>query len=137
MNDLGGKSYAPAVEATSDEKTMAIVAYILSVLCCFIGPLVIFLIKKDSHFVKVASLQAIGFWVLAFVASLLLSVVTFFVGGAGGMLALLAMIVYVVIACIRASEGKIYEFPLSGPIVAGMVKGDSAPPPPPTEGPGE
>ncbi len=122
MNDLGGKSYAPATEATSDEKTMAIVAYILSLVCCFIGPLIILLIKKDSLFVKQAAIQAIAFWVLAFVASLVLAVVTFFLGGLGGGLVLIAQIIYVVVACIRASEGKIYEFPLSGSIAAGMVK---------------
>jgi uncharacterized Tic20 family protein len=129
MNDLGGKSYAPSVEATSDEKTMAIVAYILSVLCCFIGPLIIFLIKKDSYFVKQACLQAIGFWVLALIAAIVLGVVTIFLGGIGAGLATVGQILYVVVACIRASEGKVYEFPLSGSIVAGMVQdpGGAAP----------
>jgi uncharacterized membrane protein len=122
MNDLGGKSYAPETEATSDEKTMAIVAYILSLVCCFIGPLIILLIKKDSHFVKMAAIQAIGFWVLAFVTSLILGIVTIFVGGLGAYLVMIAQIIYVVVACLRASEGKIYEFPLSGSIAAGMVK---------------
>lgn len=133
MNDLGGKSYAPSVEATSDEKTMAIVAYILSVLCCFIGPLIIFLIKKDSYFVKQACLQSIGLWVLAFVAAIVLALVTFFLGGIAAGLATVGQIFYIVIACIKASEGKVYEFPLVGSFVAGMVPDPGGPSAPPAE----
>jgi uncharacterized Tic20 family protein len=44
---------------TQDEKTMAMLAHILQIFTWWIGPLVIFLIKQDSKFVRFHALQAL------------------------------------------------------------------------------
>jgi len=55
----------PSGEPTTDERTNAMLAHVLSIFGGFIGPLVIYFVKgKDSRFVAFHSLQAI-FWHLA------------------------------------------------------------------------
>ncbi len=44
---------------TQDEKTMAMLAHILQIFTWWIGPLVIFLVKQDSKFVRFHALQAL------------------------------------------------------------------------------
>jgi len=46
-------------EPTKDECTMALLAHLLQVFSGFIGPLVIFLVKQDSKFVKYHALQSL------------------------------------------------------------------------------
>jgi uncharacterized protein len=46
-------------EPTKDECTMAMLAHLLQVFSGFIGPLVIFLVKPDSKFVKYHALQSL------------------------------------------------------------------------------
>jgi uncharacterized membrane protein len=46
-------------EPTKDECTMAMLAHLLQVFSGFIGPLVIFLVKQDSKFVKYHALQSL------------------------------------------------------------------------------
>jgi len=47
------------VEPSQDERTMALLAHALQVLVWWIGPLIIFLIKRDSRFVSFHALQAL------------------------------------------------------------------------------
>ena len=49
---------------TQDEKTMAMLAHILQIFTWWIGPLVIFLVKQDSKFVRFHALQAL-LWQIA------------------------------------------------------------------------
>jgi uncharacterized protein len=51
---------------TQDEKTMAMLAHVLQIFTWWIGPLVIFLAKQDSKFVRFHALQAL-LWQLALV----------------------------------------------------------------------
>jgi uncharacterized protein len=46
-------------EPTKDECTMAMLAHLLQVFSGFIGPLVIFIVKQDSKFVKYHALQSL------------------------------------------------------------------------------
>ncbi len=56
MLDAGPSSpYA----VTQDDRTMAILAHVLQIVCWWIAPLVIFLVKRDSLFVKFHALQAL------------------------------------------------------------------------------
>ena len=55
-----------------DERTMAMLAHILQIVTAFIGPLVIFLVKRDSRFVRFHAAQALiwqaaifCFWAIA------------------------------------------------------------------------
>jgi len=55
---------------TKDECTMAMLAHLLQVFSGFIGPLIIFLVKRDSRFVKYHALQCLiwqaGYMVIGF-----------------------------------------------------------------------
>ena len=55
----------PPVELTQDEKAYAGLAHALMISTWWIGPLVIFLSKKESRFVRFHALQAL-FWQLIF-----------------------------------------------------------------------
>ncbi len=56
MSDVAPSS---AYEVTQDDRTMAMCAHVLQVVCTWIAPLVIFLLKRDSIFVKFHALQAL------------------------------------------------------------------------------
>ncbi|MGH9669284.1 MAG: DUF4870 domain-containing protein [Terriglobales bacterium] len=50
-------------EPTQDERTMAMLAHLLQLFTGFLGPLVIYFIRRESRFVAFHSLQAV-FWQL-------------------------------------------------------------------------
>ena len=52
-------------EPTQDERNMALLAHVLMNVTGFIGPLVIYLVKRESRFVSFHALQAV-FWQLAY-----------------------------------------------------------------------
>ena len=52
-------AHAGYVLPTADERTMAMLGELLQLFSWFIGPLVIFLVKRDSAFVRFHALQAI------------------------------------------------------------------------------
>ena len=66
-------------ETTQDERTMGLACGLLSAFTGFIGPLVLFVVKKDSLFVKLCALQAL-LWHLIYMVVTMLMMVTFFVG---------------------------------------------------------
>lgn len=47
------------LEPSADERTMAMLAHLLSAFTGFIGPLIIFIVKQNSRFVRFHSLQAL------------------------------------------------------------------------------
>ncbi len=102
-------------ELTSDEKTMAILAHILGIFISFIGPLIIWLIKKDeSDFVDFHGKEALNFQItiaIAYAVGVVLSIV-----GVGCLIMLAAWIMTVVfgiIAAVAANEGEWYEYPVT------------------------
>jgi uncharacterized Tic20 family protein len=62
---------------TSDERTFALLAHILQLFTGFIGPLVIYIIKRDSRFVAFHALQALLWQAIYFVVSMLCMVMWF------------------------------------------------------------
>ncbi len=88
---------------------------------CFIGPLIIWLMKKDTMpFVADQAKEALNFNIslaIVMVALLLFSILTF---GIGLVIAIPAMIlisiaalVLIVMAAIKANEGHAYRYPLT------------------------
>ena len=63
---------------TKDECTMAFLAHLLQVFTGFIAPLVIFLVKQDSRFVKFHALQAL-IWQLCYMAAFFCAMIVFMV----------------------------------------------------------
>lgn len=128
VSDYGANSYPAEYEVTSHERTLAILCHVLPVVLSFscilmpLGPFIISLIEPNSPFVRKHSREAIAASLGYMGVSLVIFVVGFvtlciFIGylilmliPVVGIIALL----YAVLACIRCSEGKYFEYPLTG-----------------------
>ena len=115
MNEFGASVIEPAEPPTDNEKMLALVSHLLPLVVCFIGPLIIWLIKKEeSPFVAYAAKQATIWSIAIFVAAIILAVVTSFIGGIGSVLASIVGLVYMVLAAVRTYEGKQFTYPVVG-----------------------
>jgi uncharacterized protein len=113
-NTILGTEEQPLVTPTSDEKTMAILSHILALPTGFIAPLIIFLVKKDSPYVLAHAKESLNFQItmaIALIASWLM--IFILIGIALIPLVYLADLVFIIIATIKASENKLYKYPLS------------------------
>lgn len=107
-----GKEEVPLFAPTSDEKTMALLAHILTLVAGFVAPLVIYLVKKDeSAFVTAHAKESLNFQITLFIVFIILfiTVVGILLLWIVGLLSL----VLIIVATIKASEGKLYRYPLN------------------------
>jgi uncharacterized protein len=115
QNPLFGTEEQPSYIPTSDEKTLAILSHILTFVGGFIAPLIIYLIKKDeSEFVSDHAKESLNFQItlcICFIISFILMIILIgiFLVWILGILDL----ILVIIATIRASEGKLYRYPFN------------------------
>ncbi len=114
-----GREEPPAYTPTSEDRTAAVLAHLLTLVCGFIAPLVIYLIKKDeSQYVSEHAKESLNFQI------------TIFLGYIIGFLTLIILIgililmfigiihlVLVIVATIRASENKMYRYPINFRII--------------------
>jgi uncharacterized protein len=107
-----GQDELPAVPPTSDEKTLALIAHVITFVSSFIAPLIIYFVKKDeSSFVAAHAKESLNFQLTMFIL-----IVILFISIIGILLVWLVGIyalVMVIVATIRASEGKLYKYPFS------------------------
>jgi len=109
---LLGEEQLPALPPTSDEKTLALLSHIVTFVSNFIAPLIIYIIKKDeSPFVAAHAKESLNFQltILLTIIVLFITIIGIFLLWIVGIYAL----VLVIIATIRASEGKLYRYPLT------------------------
>ncbi len=110
LDPLAGP-YSP----TSEERTQAMLIHLLSLLTGFLGPLILWLVKKDeSQFVNHHGKEALNLQITFFIYSIPLMVITIITFGLAGFLYLPLMILFYVlgiIGCIRASEGNWFRIP--------------------------
>ena len=112
QNSLLGTESQPVSPATSDEKTMALLAHVLTFVAWLIPPLVIYLIKKDeSTFVREHAKESMNFQITIAIVCILLvitviGIILLWVVG-------IASLVLRIVATIKASEGKMYRYPLT------------------------
>ena len=104
-----------------EERTLGLVAYILAIFTTWIGPLILWLVKKDqSKFVAYHAVQALMLmafvFVIEFVANIILTVLhlTPFAMIVWGVLGLGSLALNVM-AAIAANKGEWYEMPVVGP----------------------
>ena len=87
----------------------------------FIGPLVIYLMKKDTmHFVGDQAKEALNFSITVSIAFFALMVLTIMSLGIGALITIplmlaiaIAALVFVIIAAIKANEGVAYRYPVA------------------------
>jgi uncharacterized Tic20 family protein len=88
---------------------------------CFLGPLIIWLVKKDSMpFVDDQAKEALNFNITLAIIGLVLVVVTVLTLGIGifvtapiGIIVGIAALVFIIIAAIKANEGERYRYPFA------------------------
>jgi len=113
--NLMGQEEIPAVTPTSDERTMAILSHILCLVAGFVAPLIIYLIKKDeSAYVREHAKESLNFQITIFILYIGCWILPFILIGFLLMLVLgLGALALIIIATIRASENKMYRYPIN------------------------
>lgn len=131
-NDVFTPPPAPSGTPTAEERQWAMFAHLSALLGaivtghmfawgCFIGPLVIWLIKKDTlPFVNDQAKEALNFNITLAIVGLALLVLTIITFGLGLLLAVpigvivgIGWLVFTIIAAIKANEGEAYRYPIA------------------------
>ena len=107
----------PLATPTSDERTMGILSHILAIVpgIGILGPLLIWLVKKDeSQFVEANAKESLNFQLTVVIAGLISCILVVVVIG----FLLLCVVgvldlVLVIVATVKASENKIYRYPVN------------------------
>ncbi len=100
---------------SSEDRTMGMLCHLLAIFTGFLGPLIIWLVKKDqSPFVDDQGKEALNFqltmligWVIAFVTSFFC--IGFFIGAA----LVVVNLVFCILATIKANQGIAYRYPIN------------------------
>lgn len=117
--DILGQEVMPINNPSSDEKTMALLSHVLTLILSFIAPLVIYLVKKDeSAFVTEHAKESLNFQITMFLIYIVCFILVFLIVGIFlFMIAGLLHTVLVIVATIKAAEGKLYRYPINLRIV--------------------
>lgn len=90
-------------EITQDDKLWALLSWL-------IWPIAIIVLlledKKNRPFIRYNAIQSIALGIVAIVLTILLSAITFFIGGCAGWLISLAYAVYVIVLAIQSYQEK-------------------------------
>ena len=116
---IGGGGPAPTFETTPEERTFGMLAHLLGIVLGFLGPLIIWLIKKDeSSFVNDQGKEALNFQITVFIAMMVCGVLTFVIIGCILVpLVAVANIVFIIIGAMAANRGEAYRYPFAIRIV--------------------
>jgi uncharacterized Tic20 family protein len=103
------------LDPSQDEKNIALLSHVLTLVAGFIAPLVIYLVKKDeSEFVKIHAMESLNFQISIFIFFIACIPFVFIFIGFFMMIAIgFAYLVLIIVATIKASEGKIYRYPFT------------------------
>jgi len=99
-----------------DACTMAMLAHLLALILGLIGPLLIWLLKKDDHpFIDDQGKESLNFQITIFIVLVVCGLLTC-AGGIG--IALLPIVylvdvIFIIIASIKANQGEAYRYPLT------------------------
>jgi uncharacterized Tic20 family protein len=109
----------PVYTPTSDEKTLAILAHALNFVFPLLAPFIIYLVKRDdSRYVAEHARESLNFQISVAILYLCLIPLVFIIVGVPLMIALAIFhFVVVIIASIKASDNKIYRYPLNFRII--------------------
>jgi len=111
-NTFLGTEMQPDYIPTSDEKTLAVLSHILTLVAPILAPLIIYLVKKnESRFVEWHAKESLNFQITIAIIIIILfiAIIDILVAWIVGIISL----VLVIVATVRASEGKLYRYPFS------------------------
>ncbi len=106
-------------EVSSDDRNLALLTHILGFFTRVLGPLIIWLIKKDqSKFLDHHGKQALNFQITVLIVYAVGSLTTFLVIGCIILPAVLVVdIVFSILAALAGSRGEWYRYPLALPLL--------------------
>lgn len=98
---------------TQDEKTMGMLCHLLAILCGFLGPLILWLVKKnESPFVDDQGKEALNFQITVLIAAFVAGLSLFICIGVVLLPAVgIANLVFCIIAAVEANKGNKYRYP--------------------------
>ena len=102
-------------EIPQDSKNMAMLCHLLGLLTSFIGPLVIWLIKKDEDsFVDRNGKEALNFQITVFIGMFAAGLLTCICIGIPLLIAIPILdLIFCIIASVKASSGVAYRYPIN------------------------
>jgi uncharacterized protein len=106
--------WPPEGEITKDQRTFAMLAWLLAAVAWWLGPLIIYLVKKDEgKFVAFHGLQALFFSIFTTVLLVVSGVLVMcWIGALFAPLVWLGHIVVSIIWCLKANNGEWTELPV-------------------------
>jgi uncharacterized Tic20 family protein len=112
---------APVGYPTNDDKTWAMIAHFGGILVGFIAPLIALLAKGDqSPVVRAHAVEALNFqitWGIATIVASVLAVCSFGILFFLPILTWLVVVVFSIIAGLKANEGELYHYPMTWRVV--------------------
>jgi uncharacterized protein len=99
---------------TQDDRTMGLLAHLLGIFAGFVGPLIIWLIKKDqSRFVDDQGKEALNFQLTLMIGHVIgLVTICFTFALINAVLGIVGL-VFCIIAAVEANKGTAYRYPLN------------------------
>jgi len=105
----------PSTEVSKDARMWGMLCHLLGLFTCFIGPLIIWLIKKDEDpFIDNQGKEALNFQITVAIAGIVSAVLAAIcIGFILGIAVSIADLVFSIIASIKANGGEKYRYPVS------------------------
>ena len=101
----------PPIEQNPEARNMGMLCHLLAIFTSFLGPLIIWLIKKEEHpFVDHQGKEALNFEITVLIAALVLGIITC---GVGAPIVVLVGLIFNIIATVDSSKGHWYRYPLA------------------------
>jgi uncharacterized Tic20 family protein len=102
-------------EASKDARTFAMLAHLLAIFTSFLGPLVIWLVKKDEHsFVDEQGKEALNFQITVAIAYIVAGLLSFLCIGFLLFPAVWVVnLIFCIMACVAVNKGEHYRYPVS------------------------
>jgi hypothetical protein len=105
---------APAADISKDARTMAMLCHLLAIFTSFLGPLIVWLIKKDEDpFIDEQGKEALNFQITIVLASIVSGILIMVCIGAFLLSAVqLLNLVFCIIATVKTNNGEHYRYPV-------------------------
>ena len=102
------------VAQTQDDKTFGMLAHLLGIITGFLGPLIIWLIKKDqSKFVDDQAKEALNFQILMLILNLVAVPISCFILGVANGAIWVLTVVFCIMGALEANKGVAYRYPFN------------------------
>ena len=101
-------------EIKSEDKTMAMPCHLLGILTAYVGPLIIWLMKKDqSPFVDDQGKEAVNFQITLAIAHVVSGLTICFTFGLLNLVIWVLALVFGIMGCLAANRGEKYRYPIA------------------------